>query len=360
MQFRSRRALLSVVAFLILAFALTVLFVPPPKALLRRLILTSSPLQLEGPKRDESRITSAGKRLLRAYTNVSMAYYLADRAMQTGGDDEVVLGNMMAEVRTMVINPRKADQIRHSTAVWPALLSGVGYCDQLNAIVCRMAAHHFSKSELIALYLPDGQMSPHTVGRVWSKQRNDWLYFDAFYKTPVIFTRAPNGTPHFLSANAGGAMPTRESVSPTIYGLQGWKLSDFRSTFGMYLFDRVLSRDSESVAEMSAPKHTTPAPHPTIYPKPAATLTNGAILSARPAELVVEEVAPTGERVPVRQCDVFRSVTRAYAVARVSHLFGRPDRNAYRAVARQSRLADRDDRAAEIANAAARFAALAK
>ncbi|HEX7807375.1 MAG TPA: hypothetical protein VF608_01575, partial [Thermoanaerobaculia bacterium] len=318
------------------------------------------PLLLEGPKADESRIKGAGKRLLRAYTNVSMAYYLADRAMQAGGSDEVVLGNMMAEVRTMVINPRRADQIRHSTAVWPALLSGVGYCDQLNAIVCRMAAHHFSKAELIALYLPDGQMSPHTVGRVWSKERNDWLYFDAFYKNPVIFTRAPNGSPRFLSTYAGDVMPTRESVSPTIYGLQGWKLSDFRSTFGMYLFDRVLMRDSESVAEMPAAKPTRPQTSPNVFPTPVATATNGAILAARPAELITEQVSPTGDRVPVRQCDVFRSVTRAYAAARVSHLFGRPDRNAYRAVAKQSRMADRDDRAAEIANAAARFAALAK
>lgn len=325
---------------------MAVLFVPPPRLVLRWMIVSVSPILLEGPRPNQSRIVGVSKRLLRAYMNVSIAAYLAERAMAQGGGDDVILGRMMADVRTIVINPRKPEEIRHSTAVWPALLSGVGYCDQLNAIVCRMGAHHFPKAELVALYLPEGRMSPHTVGRVWSKERGEWLYFDAFYARPVIYTRDASGQPHFLSTYAGDFMPSREVMDPAIYALQGWKLSDFPGTFGMYLVRRALGGDSDAAETLAA-----------TSVEPVATGT--AMLGEKPTGMVtLEMTTPTGDRAPVYQPEVFRRVVRAYAAARVSHLLGHRDRNAYHAVARQSRAAQRDDRAAEITSAAARFATL--
>ncbi|MGN6183927.1 MAG: hypothetical protein ACTHQM_09770 [Thermoanaerobaculia bacterium] len=345
----SRRRQIVSIAFVLLAgFAVAVFFVPPPKPLLRRLIVASAPMLLEGPKADESRIRKATKQLVRVYINVAVADILAERALQGGGSDDVVLGRMMAEVRGMILSPRDWGDIRHSTALWPAFLSGVGYCDQINATICRMGAHRFEKAELVALYLPNGKPSPHTVGRVWSKERNDWLYFDAFYARPVIFTRDANGAPQFLTTDAGAVMTTREATPASTYALQGWKMSEFHSTFGAYVIDRVFGSGPDVV---SAEEVTTVV---------AAAAPSGGILPGRPDDVVPSTVNAKSARKKMRECNVFRNVSRAYAAARVKHLIDGANVSAYRAVARQSGIADRDDRAAEIASAAQRFLAMSQ
>jgi hypothetical protein len=186
---------------------------------------------------------------------------------------------------------------------------------------------------------------------VWSKQRSEWLYFDAFYATPVVFTRDEAGRPHFLATDAGAVMPTRDSMAPTIYALHGWKLSDFPSTFGMYLLKRA-SGDSAAFGNDSA---TTTLGTSTAF---ATTTSTPGVLAGQPAELVIPVDPWRAGGVGREQPDVYDRVIRAYTAARVAHLFGHPDRNAYRAVARQAPLAQRDDRAAELTRVASRFADL--
>lgn len=338
---------ISIVFVLLAALAIIILFVPPPQFALRPMIVASAPYLLDERQHD-SKFTRAAKELMRTYTNVGTCYHLAHRVLKQGGSDEEILGRMLAQARTIIVSPRAPEKIRHDTVAWPALISGVGYCDQINAVVCRMAAHHFPNAELVALYQPDGRLSPHTIGRVWSRERNEWLYFDAFYARPVIFTRDAKGTPHFLTVNAGPVMNSRVAMSPAIYSLQGWPLSEFASTFGTYLWARLYKH------EVSEPPTIVTA---TRQPKDdAAPRTPSAgILPGRPAELIVAPVVLS----PVRQRNpkMFSSIVRQYAQVRVEHLFGTPDRNAYRAIAQKSRNGRADDRVAEIASIACRLAA---
>ncbi|HET8796995.1 MAG TPA: hypothetical protein VFO89_04875 [Thermoanaerobaculia bacterium] len=336
----------------LILFTFAVFFLPPPRPLLRWMVSWSAPMLLEGADSD-SALRSVMKRAVRAYTNVALARELGNRSVEQGGSDEEILGRMMATVRSVVLAPRRPDEIRHATALWPALLSGVGYCDQTNGIVCRMAAHHFPKAELIALYTRDGRMSPHTVGRVWSEQRQDWLYFDAFYAQPVIFTRDAEGMPNFLPVDAGEVMPSREKISPSIYTLGGWKLNQFPGTFAMYLIDRLTP---DEPVKIEASKSRRPVARP---PAVAAASGAPAILEHPPEELVVYETAPVPDRPILRDPSVYRSVVKDYAAARVSHLLGPGGRAAYHAVVNKRSIAQRDDRAAEIASAAERFMHLA-
>jgi hypothetical protein len=343
-----RRALLFASVLVFTALLVVVLFVPPPKRVLRWLIVTSAPFLLD---EGQSTVMRSAKELVRVYTNVGTCYYLAQRVLKDPASDEEILGRMIEQSRAIIVSPRAAADIRHDTVEWPALISGVGYCDQINAVVCRMATHHFPKAELVALYTPK-EVSPHTIGRVWSEEKQQWLYFDAFFAKPVVFTRDDSGKAHFLAVNAGTTEEARFPATPGLYDLGGWTLSGFPSTFGMYLWARVWNRDDGSPQPPATPDPGTNAAAPTVAASPAAA-GDGGILTARPADVVIHPVAAQHG---LRNAPVFSSVVRQYAAARVKHLFGTPDRNAYRAIARQARTAGADDRAAELTSIAGRLA----
>lgn len=345
MRIPSRRSLLFLGSLFLAGLMVVVLFVPPPQMVLRWLIVTSAPFLLDAPSASESRLGHSAKELVRVYMNVGTCYHLAKKVLHDGGSEEEVLGRMVAEARAIIVSPRKAEDIRHDTVEWPALISGVGYCDQINAVVCRMATHHFPKAELVALYTPK-DVSPHAIGRVWSEKKKDWIYFDAFFAKPVVFTRDAKGEAHFASVNAGGFGPGRFSIPQTIYNLDGWTLSDFPNTFGMYLWTRLTRRGNGETAPMQqtvASSSVTPT-----YDG------NGQVLPERPPD-ALEPAAPVVYE-GLRNPRVFSRVVRQYAAVRVKHLFGKPDRNAYRAIAGQARTARVDDRAAEITSIAARLA----
>ncbi|HEX2834603.1 MAG TPA: hypothetical protein VHW00_16445 [Thermoanaerobaculia bacterium] len=349
MRIPSRRSLLFLGSLFLAALMVVVLFVPPPQMVLRWLIVTSAPFLLDAPSASESRIGHSAKELVRVYMNVGTCYHLAKKVLHGGGSDEEILGRMVAEARAIIVSPRKAADIRHDTVEWPALISGVGYCDQINAVVCRMATHHFPKAELVALYTPK-DVSPHAIGRVWSEEKKTWLYFDAFFAKPVVFTRDPNGKARFAPVNAGGFGRSRFEISQTIYNLDGWTLSDFPDTFGMYLWTRLVRRGNGGEA---APVQQRTVVASASEP-PATYDGNGQILSQRPPDAFAP--APIEEHEGLRNTRVFSRVVRQYAAVRVKHLFGKPDRNAYRAIARQARTARVDDRAAELTSIAARLA----
>ncbi|MDP9348745.1 MAG: hypothetical protein M3P24_06345, partial [Gemmatimonadota bacterium] len=79
--------------------------------------------------------------------------------------------------------------------------------------------------------------SPHTVGRVWSPERQEWLYFDIFWGGVVVFRQLPGGGLEFLARE--GVPPDRpgEPQLRELYALveHGQTLNEYRSTFLGYL-----------------------------------------------------------------------------------------------------------------------------
>jgi hypothetical protein len=339
MQRRTRRlSLVCAVAVLLAAGAGLMLFVRAPRPLLRVLVERSSGWLLA--ERDGG---GTPQRLLRTYVQTSLASHIAAPLLEQPGRDEEVLLRMMLAVRDSVVSARPPQQAKFIANGWPALIAGVGYCDQLNGAVCAVAAQHFPKAELVGLYNPVTLKSPHTIGRVWSEQRGEWLYFDAFYREPVIFTRDAKGQPRYLPLTEKVPVSKREVAPEGTYQLAGWKLTDFPPTFGMYLVRRVTDRfeRSRKSAQQDQP----------VAAAAGAAGAGAGELAARPAAIPPDPVLRGG----TFDDDLYRRVVATYAKARALHLLGEPARDVYRRVAADASVVA-DDRASELAHTARRFA----
>jgi hypothetical protein len=212
-------------------------------------------------------------------------------------------------------------QVPHLPRRWSSLASGLGWCDQINGAAARVAAHAFKRAQLYALYDAAHKTSPHTIGRVWSDGRNDWLYFDAFYETPVVFARKQNGAPEFV-AMGHTAMRSRGPAPEGVYRLRGWVMNEYRPSFGGQIEARLVNRLGLGGIE----------PPPPIIP-------------VEPPTIVV-----------VYDGSVFQRVAQAYARARMTDVLDdSPNRDAYRAIANDASAA-RDTRASELAAASRVFA----
>src|SRR5947207_3978232 len=158
------------------------LFVTPPRQVLTGLVNHFPTAVLSGSEAD-TRVTRVFKRSLQLYIGSALASYLAARIEAAGESDEAILLRIMERVREVVLNQR---QVPHAARTWSSLVSGLGYCDQINGEAAHVASHHFPRAQIYALYDAVRQSSPHSIGRVWSDTRRDWLYFDASADQPVI------------------------------------------------------------------------------------------------------------------------------------------------------------------------------
>jgi hypothetical protein len=253
------------------------------------------------------------------YIKSALRTYLAD-SINGNGDDTAVLLRIVDAVRARVLN---SVQVAHPARTWSSLATGYGYCDQINAVVAGVAAHHFPRAQIYALYDAKNKTSPHTIGRVWSESGGGWLYFDAFYDIPVIFRRRTDGAIDFV-VKSGLVMPSRSRPAFEFYRLQGWVMNEYARSVGGQIGIKIANRfgwgDIEPGPDVSGD------PMPPVWPTPSV------------------------------DAAVFERVARAYMAARIDHvLSGVPDLRAYQAIASDTD-AWRDSRAAEFVSAARVFA----
>ncbi|MEK6372961.1 MAG: hypothetical protein AABO58_09705 [Acidobacteriota bacterium] len=316
-----RIVLASLAALLLLVAA--ALFITPPVSLVRAVALTSAPF-LMNPAAKRNRAQQLASKVVGAYVQTSLAGQIARRIRPSEADsDEQAIATIVSVVQHSGLNQQQLD---HLPKGWPSLLSGLGFCDQINGAAATIAARRFGKVELFALYDAGRSFSPHTVCRVWSKERNDWIYFDAFYAEPVIFTRKSDGTPHYVHVGGGPPVPSRGTPVWSYYRLPGWVLADMRASFGELVMTRMISAGVEPAPPIAAP-YLVPATSP----------------------------------VPPRFNEkVYRRVARAYVGARLDHLLGGSAHRAeYLAIGADKEAAS-DTRAAELAFAARKLAALSE
>jgi hypothetical protein len=350
----SRRRSISIILLALVAIAILVAFIPLPAPLIRVAAIESAPW-LVAPDSADGRFVRASKRIWRGYLQSSIAAYLAaDVDDDSAGNDVFLLAGLIDRTRGLVVTtPEKLN--RFDPAEMPAIISGVGYCDQINGVVAAAAAHHFKRAELFALFDGAARITPHTIGRVWSTRRHEWLYFDAFFEEPVIFRRGPEGDITFLWTR-DPRWKIRTPAPARIYQLPGWTLTRFSSSFPGYLMERILpSRFAPAVEEV---RRQLPARWTGSSARGASSSSRFPLeLSTRP-ELSPEATMRSPLRsVRLRNDEVYGRVAHEFVRARVQHLTGRPNVNSYRLVARDP-SARQDDRAAELALVAGRFASL--
>lgn len=294
----------------------TLLFVPPPRLITRGLAAMSSSRLMNGPEVVDGRISANVTRVLGAYIQMSLAHEISDDIVARTGKDEYVLHQMMLVVRDKVLNQIQFDHIPRS---WPVLVTGAGYCDQINGAVAMIAAQHFPSSQIYSLYDPTHKTTPHTIGRVWSPQRNEWLYFDAFFSRPIIFTKDRAGRPHFLPLPASRVIPSRGEPQLELFALNGWVLTSFKKGFVPYLLSRA------SVAQTAPPEKAAPALD-SYYTAPPAPV---------PVSTRVSDPA-------------FDKLSRKFVLTRIDDLLGEPVKGGYQSIAADPAALE-DDRAKEVA-----------
>ena len=290
--------------------AAVLLFVPPPAPVIRLIARATAVPLLNGVAPDEGRISRSAKRFLRLYVHSGIAAHLGNAVAARAASDEARVARLMSAARQSIQYPVGAPDD------WPALIAGVGYCDQINGVVAMMASRHFEKAELFGLL--EGDVSIHTVGRVWSEQRKEWLYFDALFEKPVIYTRDARGRVAFLDVRDQAPGFPRPAAAPEIYKLSGTPFAPFSPSFGGTLLARLF------------PEERLP-----IRTPPAVTLEETTAFKSNE--------------------EAFRHIAKSYVAVRMDDLFRGRDRNAYRAIANDP-VAAADSRAAALAAVARGFA----
>jgi hypothetical protein len=380
MMVTRRRLLLLSVSIVTLTVG-WVLFVPPPRPVVRGLVNAFPTAVLTGSDADTG-ATRVFKRSLHLYVKSALAAYVAEHLDVGGERDVAALLRVVEGVRAIMLNQI---QVPHSAKAWSSIVSGLGYCDQINGAVAHVASHRFRRAQLYALYDAARKSSPHTIGRVWSDERRDWLYFDASYDTPIMFAKKGDAAPEFVDAR-GRTDQSRGRPAMELYSLPGWILNEYRPSVAGQIRAMLAGRFSAAgprgidapVAlagaassleppELSGYDHCASSVAPRLpgqvdcdVPK-AETGTRKPSGNDAPPPVssvsAVVAVARFSEPPPAAYDQgVFERVARAYAAARMAHLLDDgPNRAAYLAIADDTTAA-RDARAAEFASAARVFA----
>lgn len=303
------------------------LSVTPPEPVLRKLV-TSASSQLLSPH---------ASKLLGTYIEFALAGKMAKTVAAHGDRDDVArIDFALRRAQVRVLN---AIEVPHDPHVWPVLIAGFGWCDQVNSVAAQVLAHSFRHAQLYSLWDPETHASPHTVGRVWSDQRHEWLYFDAFFNRPVVYHRTGRGKFEILN-KANVVYPDRDPLpAQPIYALDGWVANEYPAGYPRYLLQKFMARmRGEGPAEGPAGKSPEPVAPPAVPQE--ASLSSAQVPAAPPHDPAV-----------------FARVARLYVDARAEDILGDREKAKakYLAVARNPE-AQRDDGARLLTQAARVFA----
>lgn len=326
---RPRLRPLAVAAVIAGAVATVTLFVPPPKFILRQIALAAAPDLISGVDAEDGRARRLLKRTLSSYVQIAVASHLSATVPVEGRRDEEILYDFMRIVRARTLNHLQFD---HGPRTWPMLLTGAGFCDQINAAVAQLAASHFSRTEIYALWDPVRKTSPHTIGRVWSERRKEWLYFDAFWDEPTIYTRDSVGRPHFVALFPPQHVPGRGPRLTMEYALDGTPLSSFPRTFGQFLITRSLHGGATNVATAAnAYSSSNDDGDWGMLKSPASPAVKPPATPIQPRRAGGEK---TGAEQKAAERDTYELISRRFLAARFDHLFtGEAPLDEYRNIA---------------------------
>jgi hypothetical protein len=209
------------------------LSIVPPPALLQSLVNASATWLL--PRSYDDGVRGQLTKSLSTYVEFALAGKMAATVEAHGDRDEVA--RIDYAIRRAQLRTLTHQQLDYAPRDWPVLVSGIGVCDQVNAAVCQILAHSFRHAQLYALVDPQTKLSHHTVGRVWSDRRHEWLYFDAFTDRPLVY-HLVNGKAEYLNrpeiTYAGRKPPLF-----FLYDYPGFVLNEYPATYPQYMLSRI-------------------------------------------------------------------------------------------------------------------------
>lgn len=251
------------IAFALLALsliAIQILAQPLPEPIVGRIILACDGwiLTRYDVKADESPAPIDGPfhQFLTTYLEHSLVAHFRQKHRVPAGVDDV--SRIIAYLSSLKLRLLTTSAVTHPARSWPVVLSGVGWCDQVNRIAALMFAREFPISQTFNVYCAE-PYAGHSIGRVWSNQARGWLYYDVWGDEVVVYRLNPACEVEYLARRhpAPGHFDTDE-IDRTLKRLyaataRGWIMNDYRPTFGAYLLRKAWWKVSGQSPSAPAP-----------------------------------------------------------------------------------------------------------
>jgi hypothetical protein len=178
------------------ACAVFVLCFPLPKTLVTALVLQNSDWILTEQPTDVGALKGAGHKFVRLLIQQNLASQLYEaQPLPEGLTDVERMSRRLARLKQKLI---VQSEIMHPPTEAPPALTGLAWCDSMNNTAAMILAHDFDKAETVGVY-ESAQGVAHSFGRVWSRDYNGWLYFDAWPDEVVIFRSEANQPAQYLA-----------------------------------------------------------------------------------------------------------------------------------------------------------------
>ncbi len=183
----------------------------------------------------------------------------------------------LTAVRATILSQR---ELPHRAGSWPVSLSGIGWCDQINGVVAMILAAEFDPVDLVGVVDPVTGAG-HTIGRAWSDDGGQWLYFDVWGDRAVVFTAARQAQVRML---AEITVPSEAPLDASTTALLtrfwqqaplGVPFNRFGATFGEYLWLKAQRRYRE---QPPSPADDTPAGDTPGMPRGAVVARSGVVV----------------------------------------------------------------------------------
>lgn len=183
-------------AILPIALLACVLTLPMPKAALATVVDWSADWMVSEQDAQASTITRYSKKFVSLLIQNSLAAHLvSDHPIPaTTSDIEKITSRVFALKRNSIVQ----SELMHLIPTGPPILTGLGWCDNINGAAALLLSHDFKRAEIIGVYKKD-LGAGHSFGRVWSDQFKDWLYFDVWTDEVVVFTDSDDAPARFLA-----------------------------------------------------------------------------------------------------------------------------------------------------------------
>jgi hypothetical protein len=233
---------------LLISMVFYILTQPLPRGVVRSLVLFSDSCILTnytdvaaGQPTRLDYIRNATRKTLVTLIQYSLAHHFeAGHASLNDREDVDRLLNTLLPLKQVLLNPHVLD---HIPSERPTILSGIGYCDQVNGVAALHLARKFPKSQTFNVTSPT---MGHTIGRVWSIKYGDWLYYDMFYSDIMVYVLDQQSGIRILARVHPNNWPAtsgtpEEEVLIEFYrhSREGWVHNEFSPTFGSYVYSKV-------------------------------------------------------------------------------------------------------------------------
>jgi hypothetical protein len=218
---------------------------PLPRPLLRLALVGSAPILLSDFQPGAGGVLGRAELFAFRFWGNLLSFSLAKAYVDGRPSDEDGLPDVefvmarLAPLRRVLLSQ---NELPHAARNWFSLLSAVGYCDQLNRAGALVLAQRFGRAQTYSVFSADGR-SGHVVGRVWSREIDDWLYFDLWPVNLVVFRYDAHAGVRILRSTCdvpSRDVPRDDALAGEFYARvpEGVVLNEYPSSFGEYLWSR--------------------------------------------------------------------------------------------------------------------------